>query len=98
MIVPIGVVKRSFRPAFTRDVILIFGQLFFAIQPRPAFAWLDSFFQLPFSGFEHKQARSSLQPQGLCQADQTTMSYATHDAGGVNVCCSYPEFVAPFST
>jgi hypothetical protein len=33
----------------------------------------------------------------LCQADQTTVFYATHDAGGVNVCCSYPEFVAPFS-
>jgi hypothetical protein len=33
----------------------------------------------------------------LCQASQTTVFYATHDAGGVNACCSYPEFVAPFS-
>ena len=91
MIVPVGVVKRSFRSAFARDVVLIFGQLFFQFSIGRAFAWLDSFSQPPFSEFEHKQTKSSLQAQRLCQADQTTVSYATHDAGGVNVCCSYPE-------
>ena len=38
MIVPVRVVKRSFRPAFTRDAILVFGQFF--LQVRIAGHWL----------------------------------------------------------
>src|SRR5437016_14169966 len=63
------------------------------IQLWLALVWLDSFSHLLFSAFEHKPTKSNRQSPRLFQADQTTTSYATHDAGVLIVCFSYsPEF------